>query len=261
MKGISFYVVAALVLTGCQFSKSVKKDLISGLTTTGDILTCNNVHLTINNEQTTRNTFNYGEMVYLVYDDIQGFTKENGKVFPLMQILVRNIKGDTVLWADDLYSEYTEGMDFSPLELTADLTVATPINSGGEYELFVKISDRKGKGTYSSNMKFTVSKNEKLQIEPDLVTYNEVYIFSQDDGKVIIDNRIRFEDNIYIIIEGLKGFREENGVVFPGLSLKGIDASNNVILDYSDLFGEYGETGIEVQDFSSGSLHILRSVE
>ena len=251
MKTTISAILIAVLSTGCQFSKSVKKDLISGLTTTGDILTCNDIYLTINNERSTENSFNYGEMVYLVFNDIKGFTKEGRKVFPLMQIVVTGNSGDTVLFADNLYSEYTEGMDYSPLQLTADVTIATPIKSGGEYTLSVKISDMKGKGTFSSKLRFTVRSNDRIKAEPVNVTYEEIYLYSQGNDKVITDGIINFDDIIYIIIEGLKGFKEENGLVYPGLSLSAIDSEANPLLKDDDLFGEYTDTGVAVSDFSS----------
>jgi hypothetical protein len=251
MKTVFVPLLTVMILSGCNFSKSVKKDLISGLTTTGTTLSCDDVYLTVNNERTTRNTFTYGESVYLVFNDIQGFAKENGKVFPSMDILVTNLTGDTVISAANLYAEYTEGMDYTPLQLTADITVATPIRSGGEYLLSVTIKDRKGPGIYSSKLKFTVGKSEQVQVEVSGAAYDEAYIFSQDKGMVINNGKVSFDDNIYIIIEGLKGFKEENGSVFPGLSLKAFDAEKKVILDYADLFSEYEEKGIDTEDFAS----------
>lgn len=41
-----------IAFSACQFSKSVQKDLVSGLLTTGDGLSCENVFLTVNDEKT-----------------------------------------------------------------------------------------------------------------------------------------------------------------------------------------------------------------
>ena len=251
MKTSIYLILILMVLTGCQFSRSVKKDLVSGLTSTGNGLTCGEVYLTVNNEKIARNSFSYGEMVYLVFNDVKGFKQENGKSFPLMQIVVTSLKGDTLLFADNLYSEYTEGMDFSPLQLTADLTVATPIKSGGEYLLNVFIKDRKGQGTYTSKLKFSVNGNDNIKVEPLNVSYNEIYLFSQGNDKVIMDGKISFDDEIYLMIEGLKGFKEENGMVFPGLSLQGTDSAGTAAMNYEDLFSEYNAEGIAVSDFTA----------
>jgi hypothetical protein len=243
--------MALILVSSCNYNKSVKKDLISGLKTTGDGLSYDDVYLTVNNERTSGNSFSYGDMVYLVFSDVKGFTKENNNVFPLMEIVVTSLSGDTLLHAGDLYSEYTEGMNYSPLELTADVTVASPVRSGGEYLLNVSIRDRKGTGSLNSKFRFSVEGNDNIKTEPVNVTYNEVYLFSETKGKVINNGKINFDDNINIMVEGLKGFKVENGLVFPGLGLKGTDSEGNVILDYPDLFIEYGTTGVDVSDFST----------
>ncbi|MCX6254660.1 MAG: hypothetical protein NTV31_09325, partial [Bacteroidia bacterium] len=142
MKTTIFAILISVVLTGCQFSKSVKKDLISGLTITGNNLSCDEVFLSVNNEKTDRNLFIYGETFFINYNDIKGFIRENENVFPGMELVIRNQAGDTVMQTNDLYSEYPSGINYSPLMLTADLTVASPIKSKGEYTLYVKIWDK-----------------------------------------------------------------------------------------------------------------------
>jgi hypothetical protein len=244
-------ILILLLLAGCRFSKTVEKDLISGMTTKGDLLSVGEVYMTVDNETVSTSSFKYGENVYIVYSDIEGFTNENGKVFPRMDIAVTDMNGDTIIAAPDLYREYTEGMNYSPLQLTADLTVASPIRSGAEYNLSVLITDRKGKGSFTTSLKFSVNKNEDLKTETVNTSFNEIYLFSQEKSKVLNSTKISFEDNIYIIIEGLKGFREENGMVFPGLSLKGTDADGRVILDYADLFAEYDASGVNIDDFAT----------
>ena len=251
MKNTFYVILFSIVIAGCHFSKSVKKDFVSGLTSTGSGLTCEEVYLKVNDERTDRNSFIYGEIVNLVFEDVKGFKQENGKSFPKMQIIVNSLSGDTVFFADNLYSEYTEGMNFSSLQLTGDLTVAAPIKTGGEYLLTVTIKDRKGAGIYLSKLKFSVKGNDKIKIEPLNVSYNEVYLYSQGKNKVINDGMISFDDNIYILAEGLKGFKEENGLVFPGISFRGSDASGKAIFNYEDMFSDYSTTGIAVSDFNT----------
>jgi len=251
MKNASFVVLLTIVLTGCKFSRSVEKDLLSGLTSSGKDLACEEVYIEVNDERTTRCKFIYGERFFVLFDNITGFTSEKGNVFPGMEISVTDITGDTLLAADDLYEGYTEGMNFSPLRLSADLMVADPIRSEGEYKLAIFIWDKKGTGTFRSDLDFEVIPNDKIEARPKGVTYSEIYLFSQGYNEVITDNIVNFEDNIFIIAEGLKGFLEENGKVFPGLQLRGTDSKGNVILSYDDLFAEYTEPGIDAQDFSS----------
>ncbi len=244
-------IVFLALLTGCQFSKSVEKDLISGLTTRGNNISCEEVYLTVNNERSTRNSFIYGEIFFLNFSDVRGLAKEKGNVFPGMDMIVINESGDTLMNTGDLLAGYTEGMNYSPLLLTADLTVANPIKSKDDYKLFVNIWDKKGKGRFVSEFDFKVRENDKIIVEPYNVAYDEVYIFSRGLNKVITDNKVKLNDNVYIIIEGLKGFIEENGLVFPGLSMKATDTGNSVVLVNDDLFSNYSESGIDPADLTA----------
>ncbi|TAL75847.1 MAG: hypothetical protein EPN88_03210 [Bacteroidetes bacterium] len=245
----SFLILATL--SGCQFSKSVKKDLVSGLFTTGDGISCDDVTLSVNDQKTERSTYIYGEKFRVNFNNIEGFVKNNDNVFPGMKLFVISKTGDTVLQTNDLYTEYSTGLKLSPLLLTSDVTVASPMQSKGEYTLHVNIWDKKGKGTFSAKFDFKVKSNDQIVTEINKVTYNELYLFSKEREKVITDNKIRFNENTYLIIEGLSGFKEENGMVFPGLSLKGTDNKGTMILDYDDLFADYSQNGLAVSDLNT----------
>jgi|WetSurMetagenome_2_1015567.scaffolds.fasta_scaffold00901_7 hypothetical protein len=249
-----------LTLSGCQFSKSVKKDLVSGLLTTGDGLSCETVFLSVNDEKTERNTFVYGEEFIVNFSNIEGFEKTNDYLFPGMQLDVISKTGDTVLYSKDLYSDYINGLKISPLLLTSSVTVASPMKSKGEYLLHVNIWDKKGKGKFSAKFNFNVISNDKIIVEAVNVLYDEIYLFSKERETVIHDNKIKFNENAYVIFEGLKGFKEENGIVFPGLSLKGTDNTGASILDFNDLFSDYTNSGLALTDFNKRvSSHFILS--
>lgn len=250
MKTILKLFLFLLAIFSCQFSRSAKKDLVSGISSLGINISVKEVYLTVNGLRTQRNSFIYGETFVLNFSDVTGFTKENGNVFPGMIMTVVNQAGDTLMQTDDLISGYPDGMNFTPLVLTADLTVASPIKSGGTYTVIINIRDKKGTGTYKSKFDFRVVKNDKIIVEPSKVKYDEIYLYSQGNDKVIIDNKIKFNDNVYIIIEGLKGFKEINGMVFPGLSIKVSDSEQNTLLESDDLFTDYNTSGIASADLA-----------
>lgn len=249
MKTTIYVVLISVILTGCHFSKSVKKDLVSGLTSVGNNLSCDDVYISVKKEKTSRKTFIYGEIFYLNFNDIKGFASLSGKVFPGLRLTIVNQAEDTIMKYDDLYSGYKDGLDYSPLLLSTNITLASPIRSNSDYTLYSKIWDKKGSGTFNSKFDFKVVGNDQITREGLGVAYNEIYLFSEDDKKVITDNKAKANDNIHIIVEGLTGFKEENKLLFPGLSLKITDAGKNSILDYKDLFLDYSETGVSVTDF------------
>jgi len=251
MKKALLIIWIPVILSGCKFSRSVEKDLISGLTSTGRDITCEDVYLEMYGEKTSRNSFTYGETFFIYFNDIKGFASENGSVFPGLELNIMDSNGDTILRAEDLYEGYADGISFSPLVLSSDLTLADPIHSGGKYKAAFHIWDKKGSGTFNSEFEFEVVENKKITVKPKNTSYTEVYLFSQAYNRVVADNVIEFDDNIFIIAEGLKGFSEENGKVSPGIQLKGTDSKGNVILSYDDLFADYNDSEIDASEFST----------
>ena len=251
MKITTAALLLIITMAGCQFTKSVKKDLVSGLLTKGDGLSCEDVYLSVDAGKTNRNTFIYGEKFFINFNNIEGFNKENENVFPGMRMFVSGKTGDTVFQTNDLYGGYSEGMKLSPLLLIGDLTVASPMKSKDEYTLHVIIWDKKGKGNITSTLDFKVVSNDQIKIEANKITFTEIYLFSKERDAVIPDNKIKFNENIYVIFEGLSGLKEINGSVFPGLSVKANDNEGKIILDYKDLFSDYNENGITDSDFKT----------
>lgn len=237
---LTLIALVILSLMSCDSSKSVSKDLVTGLTTRGDGLSCKDVYLSDGEQEINRNTFTYGEIVYVNFENIEGFKKKEENAFPGMQLYVLNQSGDTVMQYHDLYADYQEGINISPLLLQANLTVADPIHSGGEYTLYINIWDKNGEGRFEAILDFDVSPDEQISIENNKLSYNEVYLFSQEANNVIIGNEAKFNENIYLIFEGLEGFQEEEGEIFIGLSLKVMDSEGEIIIDEEDLIGDTG---------------------
>lgn len=237
---LTLIALVILSLMSCDSSKSVSKDLVTGLTTRGDGLSCEDVYLSDGEQEINRNTFTYGEIVYVNFENIEGFKKKEENAFPGMQLYVLNQSGDTVMHYHDLYADYQEGINISPLLLQANLTVADPIHSGGEYTLYINIWDKNGEGTFDAILDFDVNPDEQISIENNKLSYNEAYLFSEEANNVIIGNEAKYNENIYLIFEGLEGFQEEEGEIFIGLSLKVMDSEGEVIIDEEDLIGDTG---------------------
>lgn len=174
------------------------------------------------------------------FSSIEGFNRLGESAFPGMQLIVVSHQGDTVLYQNDLYETYAEGMVFSPLKLHSKVTVADPIHSKGEYSLFVNIWDKKGDGTFKANLDFTVVPNDKIEITSNQISFGEIYLFSQQNGIAITDNRVGFNETIYLLFEGLEGFKVETGNINLGLSILIQDADGNVILKEEDMMGDAG---------------------
>ncbi|WP_350293975.1 hypothetical protein [uncultured Croceitalea sp.] len=233
---LSSYLLSFLL--SCQTDKSVKRDLATGLISEGEGISCDEVHLSDGKASLKRNTFVYGEKFHLNFDNISGFERVGNNVFPGMELLVTGQKGDTIMHNPDLYSSSSNGINISPLLLQAKITAANPIHSNNTYTLNVNIWDKKGEGTYKSEMDFTVTPNTYIEFENNNISYDEIYMFSQKRNSVITGNEAKLNENIYMIFEGLEGFKIEDGKANIGLSIKGIDSEGQIILNETDLVGD-----------------------
>jgi hypothetical protein len=231
------FAVLFIAINSCQFAQSVEKDLVTGMSTRGDGLSCAKVYLSDGENIIKRNTFLYGETYYVNFDGMEGFERIGQGAFPNMQLVIVSDKGDTVLYVNDMYDGYTRGIENSPLDLYGEITVADPIHSAGGYTLYVNIRDKKGDGKFRATLEFDVVPDKSITITGNQVSSTEIYLYSQQRGRAITDGQAEFNENIYMLFEGLEGFSVEDGKVHLGLSLEVKDATGNLILDEPDLLG------------------------
>ncbi len=253
MKITSALTVSLFILCSCEFERSVSQDLTTGMTTRGNGLSCENVALTDGNQKLKKNSFVYGEKFFLDFENIDGFKKKGDHAFPGMQLLVVSHAGDTVMQNDDLYASFTDGINISPLLLRSKITTADPMHSDQDYTLHVNIWDKKGEGTFNATMDFNIIPNDQIRVKSNSVSFDEIYLFSQERGATITDNHVEFNENLFLTFEGLEGFKEEAGKVYPGVSILIRDAEGSTILNEEDLMGESGIAPLNLKDGISPS--------
>jgi hypothetical protein len=133
--------------------------------------------------------------------------------------------------------------------LKANLTVGNPMHSKNKYTVNIKIWDKKDKGTFTAKMPFNIIENERIKTEKNKISYDEIYLYSADRDKAIIDGEVVSNEIVYLIFEGLSGFTELNSNVFPGMKFQALDNEKNILMEYDDLFISYTETGLNSVDF------------
>ena len=226
------------VLASCDFSKSVHKDLSTGMVTRGSGLSCDDVEILVNGEVTKETSFTFGERVEVRFNNMDGFTRTDGKAFPGMSIISTDPDGDTVLHISDTYESMTEGYTFDPLVLTAHFTAADPYFSDNEYHQFIRVWDKKDvKSHFTAEFDFNVVPNDRIVVEKHQLDCKEIYLYSRERGEAVTDNRIRINEVINVVFTGLEGFAEEEGRIYPELSMRIEDAGGEVAVEESEMFG------------------------
>lgn len=151
-----------LAVTGCEynFSKGVDKDLLSGLQVNNDGLSYEEVYLSVDEEVTNENVFDFGKEVYMNFTGIEYFEEDdNGMVYPGAMMVVADKSGKELMEEDDLFAQYDEtGVETSlAKDLFVSLMIGTPLEEGEQYTWYVKIWDKLGGGEIEATMDIGVN--------------------------------------------------------------------------------------------------------
>ena len=92
--------IIATVLYSCSgggFSKGVKKDLSTGLSTSYNGFAVDEVYLTVDKNKLSNNKITLGKVVNIVANGVDYYEIKDGKVFPGCSILLTNKAGKEIL--------------------------------------------------------------------------------------------------------------------------------------------------------------------
>ncbi|WP_053976613.1 hypothetical protein [Mangrovimonas xylaniphaga] len=252
-------IALGLTLSACQFNQSVNKDLITGAYSRGNGIGTSDISIEINGTIDNRNSFIDGEKINLIFNDVTGLNKEDGKAFPGMSMLVVKNATDTILNHTDLFADLKDGTDFSPLMLQANFMAALPHGNNETYKAFLKIWDKKGTGTFEYELPFSVSKNEILEISENHIQYSDIYLWDDTDKLVVVDESLNVKNKFVLILEGLEGFKEVEGKVHPALSIEFTDSKGTPIIRNENILEAYTLEGIDATQFRENQLPITLS--
>jgi hypothetical protein len=135
------------LITSCQFSKGVKKDLKTGLSTSYNGLAIDDIYLADESgNRLSQNKIELGAKVLVVATGVDYFTEKGGKVFPGCQIILTDNNKTEILNLPDAFAATANGMPSAEAKtLQATLNTGQPMVTGATYHLFVRFYDKEDK--------------------------------------------------------------------------------------------------------------------
>lgn len=240
-------VVLAMTLYSCQFNKSVEKDLSTGAFSSGDGISSDKVLIEVNGKNDNRNDFTFGEKVNLIFENVEGFNKTDGKVFPGISIAIVKNEKDTLLGSADLLKDFGDGTELSQLKLNANFTATFPSKSGDTFKAYVKVYDKKGKGTFSYELPFTVKANDLLQIKNNGLAYSNIYLWNETLKQPVSDKNINANHLFILILDGVEGLEKTNDKVYPIFSIDLTGSKGDKIISSENILSNFEKEGIEAE--------------
>jgi len=253
--------LSVIVFSSCEFNKSAKVDLTTGLSSKGSGIRCDDVFLMVNEEKIYRNQFVFGEAFQINFNMIEGLKKVEGGVFPGMKLLILDKQGDTVIFNPDLYANFTEPTTITPLMLKTKITIGSPFRSNRSYTATVHIWDKKGKGTFDTKFEFNTIPNNAINMRNTGLQSNEIYLYDKDNDMVIPSSKIPSNKNVMLVFEDLKGLKSANGVYEIGMRMVIEDKNGELILSEDDLLEGQSMTVTEPNRQIFGSFFLPGSIK
>lgn len=248
--------IGTLLINSCEFHKSVNKDLTTGAFSKGDGIGCDEIKIQVNGKNAKSTKFIDGQKINFVFENISGLKKVKGKVFPgLSMIIIKNGR-DTVIYEKDLFNDITEGTDLSPLQLQAHFLANFKFETSDKFKLFIKIWDKRDKGTFEYELPFSVQPNKLLRIHTEGINYTNIYLWDETNKQTVAEKEIDFQNTFILILEGLDGLEEVNGRVYPAFSIEIIDNEGNIILSNAAILEQYKKDGVEAKGFDTRQLPV-----
>ena len=255
MKKIGILLMGIL-LNACQFNKSVQKDLITGAFSKGDGIVCDAVLIQINSKVEKRTNFINGEKIEFLFKNVNGLKRKDGNLYPGLSMHVIKNEQDTVLKQLDFFANLKNGTDISILDLKVHFTGSFPSENNETYKVYMKIWDKKGDGTFSYELPFSVEENKLLTINTDKLSYNNIYLWNETKERVITDKNVNVKDKLTLILGGIEGLEIIDNKVFPSFSIELSDNKGTQIMVNDKLLKKYKVSGIEPATIKNGQLSV-----
>lgn len=145
MKFVTCFAITALI-AACSgsFSKGIKKDLSTGLTTSYSGLAIEDAYLTdAGSNRLSDHTIVLGSKLAVVATGVDLFKEKEGRVFPGCTILLTDKSGKEILNIPDAFAEMTTGTAVADAKvLQATLNTGAPMQAGETYHLKTRFFDK-----------------------------------------------------------------------------------------------------------------------
>jgi hypothetical protein len=128
-----------------SFSKGVKKDLSTGLTTSYNGFAVEDIYLAVDDNKLSSNKITLGKKIELIADGVDYYQVKDGKVNPGCRIILTDKAGKEILNLPDAFAEQAALNKTKAASLKATLTTGSPMLSGETYHLNVRFFDKNKK--------------------------------------------------------------------------------------------------------------------
>ena len=135
-----------IIISSCNFSKGVKKDLSTGLSASYTGFSIDDIYLAKEEVRLNSNIISLGSRINIIATGVDNFAEKNGKVFPGCTISLTDKAGKEILNLPDAFADMVNGTTATEAKtLQATLTTGDPMVAGQTYHLKTRFFDKNKK--------------------------------------------------------------------------------------------------------------------
>jgi len=135
-----------IIISSCNFSKGVKKDLSTGLSASYNGFSIDDIYLAKEELRLNSNIISLGSKINITVTGVNNFAEKNGKVFPGCTIILTDKAGKEILNLPDAFADMVNGTTAAEAKtLLATLTTGDPMVAGETYHLKTRFFDKNKK--------------------------------------------------------------------------------------------------------------------
>ena len=120
--------------------------------------------------------------------------------------------------------------------------------------MYVNIWDKKGDGSFSYELPFTVKKKDVLKIENKGLSYSKAYLYNETLKEVVHSKNINSSHVFTLALEQVNGLSQKKGRVFPVFSINIEDSKGRKVISNKNVLRSYEQHGVEVNNLKAGRL-------
>jgi hypothetical protein len=245
----------SLLFVYCFFTAIALAQLPKGLAVNTSGVTVAEYMYTENMRTTKEPIVKYGNQLSIRMLKISGFKAVNGKVQLLVDLKIKSKKGEILLQNPDVFKSDNEKGGLAEDKITSSLdlliTFASPLKLNEEYIAEFSVKDKNGAGRITGAFPFSAQL-------PPFITYVEngmqsdgPVLYTTPGNKRVTTQKLDNPEKLFAVFNNVKGFKAENGKVFPDARVTVKDEAGRIILEFPDLFAkENASGGVNEKEFN-----------
>lgn len=233
MRSCFLLMILTTLVTVAQAQKPV-------LTSRG--LSADTTYFLIDDARVNNQELAIGTPVEFIFSGMHGFSIRDGKSFPGIEMMVLDQKRNVVLQYADLLDQYPDGVKVEDVRtLTMSLLVGSPLKEDEAYTWYGRVWDKNGKSELIAEIPIRVVAGKDvlgIKTVSQGLTCKNSYLFNK---QVLKSNVLRRGDKVTFLFSGVNGFTpDDKNLVKIGMHVKLTDADGVNLIEYTDLFRDYG---------------------